>query len=336
VNHSNTVIVDRRHFAEVFENRARNVEYRNRRVPNAITATVRSHFTSGGSIGAHRDRSGEPDLARGVVSPVAPRIAPVRESRLGGPTRANVRPPPRNIVDRQVVARRDAPATVARYVRTPRPHTEVERVPNARPARAHDRPDNRPYDRRQSASGVEQSRAAFDQNRVDRRVDRPDRPARVERPADESPAMRSPVRDPRAIAERVREDRERQVREYQQQRDMQQREVDSRQRSQRDDWQARREQQQDRDRGERQSNALRESAARQIERRQPESRQERREQPARVEQPRRMEQSQPQPRAERPPPQERPQSRPERQSPAEQRAQPREQRQQDGNRPSRH
>ncbi len=313
VNHSNTVIVDRRHLTEVFENRARNHAYRNRAVPDAITAAARSQFTSGSRIGQHRMRSNDPDFARGVASTVAPRIAPVRESRLGGPGRAHVRLPPQAIENRQVVVKRNPPAPVARLARAARSNAEVGRAP----------PDRITRDR-------DADRATYSRNR-------PDRPSRADRQASDS--VRSPVTDPRSIANRVREDRDRQVREHQQ----------------REAW---REQPQDRERTLRSQDAMREAAARQMQRERSIERS--REQP-RTEQPRieqrrdqpriergreqpRIEQRREQPRVERPreqprveqprpAPQER-QSQP-RQSPAESRPQPRESRQQDGNRAQR-
>lgn len=335
VNNSNTVIVNRRHLTDVFENRARNNSYRNRAVPDAITAAARSQFTSGGRIGQHRIRSNDPDFARGVASAAAPQIAPVRESRLGGAGRAHVRLPPQAIENRQVVVKRNPPPPVARLARAARANAEVGRAPPDRVLRD---PEG------------DRNRAAFQQNRTDR-------PVRADRPSNDS--MRSPVSDPRAIANRVREDRDRQVREHQQ------REVDDqRQRQQRESW---REQAQDRDRAQRSQDAMREAAAREVERqsarersfersrverdreRNIETRQRERDQPRVEQRPReqpRMEQRREQPRMEprreqprteqpRPQPQQR-QSQPQRQSPAETRAQPRESRQQDGNRTQRH
>lgn len=304
VNHSNTVIVDRRHFNDVFENRVRDHAYRNRNVPDAVTAVVRSQFTSGGRVGQHRMRSSDPDISRAVASAAAPQIAPVRESRLGGPGRAHVRLPPQAIENRQVVVRRNPPAPVARLARAAHANAEVGRAP----------PDRM---RREDAS----DRSSFTQSRADR-------PVRADRPARDS--VRSPVSDPRAIANRVREDRDRQMRQHQQ------RDVAD---QQRDTW---RDQQQDRDREQRSQNAIREAAERRIERRDPPARsiersrdepriERQREQP-RMEQPR-IERQREQPRND--PPRARPQQQ-ERQSPAESRPQPRESRQQDGNRAQRH
>jgi hypothetical protein len=336
VNHSNTQIVDRRHLSDVFENRARNVVYRNRSVSDAITAAARSQFTSGSRIGQHRIR--EHDVSRGVVSAAAPRISPVRESRLGGPGRAQVRLPPQAIENRQVVVKRDPPAPMARLARAARSPAEVGRAPPDRVMR-----------------GQEDNRSSFAQGRTDR-------PARTDRQSNES--VRSPVRDPGSIAERVREDRDRQVREHQQreyqqrasqQREQQQREADDQRRRQIDGW---RDQPQDRDRARRSQDAMREAAARQIERdnqrersmdrareqrrtEQPRiERSREREQPRMEQRPReqpRMEQRREQPRMEqraRPPQQERA-SPPPRQSAPEPRPQPRESRQQDGNRAQR-
>ncbi|MDF3020756.1 MAG: putative prolin-rich exported protein [Steroidobacteraceae bacterium] len=337
VNHSNTQIVDRRHLSDVFENRARNVVYRNRSVSDAITAAARSQFTSGSRIGQHRIR--EHDVSRGVVSAAAPRISPVRESRLGGPGRAQVRLPPQAIENRQVVVKRDPPAPMARLARAARSPAEVGRAPPDRVMR-----------------GQGDNRSSFAQGRTDR-------PARTDRQSNES--VRSPVRDPGSIAERVREDRDRQVREHQQreyqqrasqQREQQQREADDQRRRQIDGW---RDQPQDRDRARRSQDAMREAAARQIERdnqrersmdrareqrrtEQPRiERSREREQPRMEQRPReqpRMEQRREQPRMEQPrarPPQQERASPPPRQSAPEPRPQPRESRQQDGNRAQR-
>ena len=332
VNHSNTQIVDRRHLSDVFENRARNVVYRNRSVSDAITAAARSQFTSGSRIGQHRIR--EQDVSRGVVSAAAPRISPVRESRLGGPGRAQVRLPPQAIENRQVVVKREPPAPMARLARAARSHAEVGRAPPDRVRR-----------------GNEDNRSSFAQGRTDR-------PARTDRQSNES--VRSPVRDPGSIAERVREDRDRQVREHQQreyqQRQHQQREADDQRRRQVDGW---RDQQQDRERAQRSQDAMREAAARQIERdNQRERSMERARDQRRTEQPRiersrereqprmeqrpreqpRIEQRREQPRMEQPrarPPQQERASPPPRQSAPEPRPQPRESRQQDGNRAQR-
>ena len=67
VNVSNTTIISRAVVREVYENRARNVNYRNRTMPGAVTAVSRAAFTSSERVGNHRvsrQRAGDP--ARGV------------------------------------------------------------------------------------------------------------------------------------------------------------------------------------------------------------------------------------------------------------------------------
>ena len=186
VNFANTN-VSRAHFSDSVANRVRDVAYRNRAAPGGVTAVPRSAFTSAGRTGDHRARVSEQVLERGIASAAMPSIAPVRESRLGGSTRANVRVPPPSIANRQVVVRRDPPPAAARFARRPAPsgdfsQTLSERV--ARPVRNGN-----------------------------------DRPPRVERPSNESvPPARSSVFDRHAIADAVREDRDRQVRGGEQQR----------------------------------------------------------------------------------------------------------------------
>ena len=233
--------------------------YRNRAVPGGVTAVSRNAFTSAGRTGDHRVRVTDRDVARSVASAVAPRIAPERESRLGGPTRATVRVPPPSLANRQVVVRRDPPPAAAHFARRPAPSVDVAQSERSRPER-----------------------------------NRQDRSPRVERPIEESaPPTRSSVFEPRTIAERVRQDGERQVRERQQreqreslqQREaVQQREAAMSQRWQRQDDQARqqreqarvsREQQQhqqqqrqERERPQRAQEAIRQAAERQVEQRQ--------------------------------------------------------------------
>jgi hypothetical protein len=230
VNVSNTVIVNRSHISELYENRAREIIYRNRTAPGGVTAASRTAFTLAERIGERRIRLSERDVASALATAAAPRIAPARESRLGGPTRANVRTPPRTIVDRQVVVRRDPPPTVARFARSTAASRDLARTSESfdRPTqrgRIQDRPDN---------EGIE---------RVIR--ERQDRPPRAQQPPaiEPTPPAQSSVFDRRAIAGRVREDSERQAREQQQREAVQQREAEQRDYWQRENDQARRRQQ---------------------------------------------------------------------------------------------
>jgi hypothetical protein len=223
VNVSNT-IVNRMMITQAYDNHGANFNYRNRVAPGGVTTASRATFTSAGRVAGRSFRSNDAGTAQAVVSAVAPQIAPSRESRLGAPTRANVRVPPRNILDRQVVVRREPPPAAARFARSPTANTNVAQT-SERPAR--------PAVRGQ----VREAPAHTIANDVVVR-DRHDRPPRAERPGSESaPPVQSSVFDRRALAERVRVDRDRQVREGQQ------REVDRRQReaaySQREQQQAR-------------------------------------------------------------------------------------------------
>jgi hypothetical protein len=239
VNTSNTRVVNPAYLRDVYDRRDTNLNYRNRAVPGAVTGMLHTAFASAGRTRDHRVRLNE--QAQDQSSAGAPQIAPERASRLGGPARADMRVPPRNIVDRQVVVRRNPPPAAAGLVRRA-PERVIRREDNGRAASLRDRPD---------------------------------RPPRVERPVNASaPPAQTSVFDRRALADRVREDRDRQVRAGQQQRqaEYQRREVEEGQRrgaavSQR--WQRpeevvrqQREQQHDRERGQRQQGEVRQVAPR--------------------------------------------------------------------------
>ena len=202
VNFSNTYL-SRAHFSQAVEGRIADSIYRNRSVPGGVTAMPRNAFTSAGRTRDNRVRVSEQDVSAGVASAIAPRIAPVRESRLGGPARANVRVPPASLANRQVVVKRDPPPAAEHFARRPMVTRDVERPPNrtARPA---------------EPNGVA---AAL--------RERTDRPPRVERPVGSvsAPAVQSSVFDRNTLSSRVREDRDRQGRETQQREAAQQRDA---------------------------------------------------------------------------------------------------------------
>ena len=134
VNVTNSMIVSRT-VREVYENRARNVTYRNRAVPGAVTAVSRATFTSAAARRRSpraRQRAGH--HARAGATAAAPQIEPVRESRLGtsDAARRNVRVPPRAVVTRQVIVKRAPPASAA--VATPREQVDRSHRPQATPA----------------------------------------------------------------------------------------------------------------------------------------------------------------------------------------------------------
>lgn len=121
VNVSNTVIVNRTYITNVYNNRVTNVEYRNRRVPGGVTAVSRTTFVSARPVGRHQERIDARQFARARATPVAPQIQPERRSVLGvsDDARRNVRRPPEQLQNRQVIARRAPPPSASRLVRTP-------------------------------------------------------------------------------------------------------------------------------------------------------------------------------------------------------------------------
>ena len=325
VNVHNTVIVNRTYITNVYDNRERNVNYRNRGVPGAVTAVSRSTFTSAQRVGNHRVRIDERDFNRAQGTAVAPQIAPVRESRLGADSRArpNVRPPPRTVVDRQVVVKRDPPPAARHFVRSddrgnsPREQADRQdnrvergRVANDRDTREARPPrDDRPQRSQPDVQTDNQSREQTDQ-RVREQYgrgsrDQPNAQPNVQRaPRQDQPrvAVAPPAQSPApASEERAREDRpprgqrERDARDDSQQ---ERRQPDSQQRQQHEQRQQQYEQpRQSQDNG---------RAVRQQERRTeapPVERREREVQAPRVERPERQERQQtppPQPRQERP------------------------------------
>jgi hypothetical protein len=136
VNVSNTIIVNRSHLTNVYGNQITTTPYRNRSVPGAMIAVAHNTFTSAERVNGHRMRVDDREITRAPVTATAPRIEPARESRLGGvDARRNVRIPPREIVSRQVVVRRDPPPASAHFAR-PVARTDVRReptVPASRP-----------------------------------------------------------------------------------------------------------------------------------------------------------------------------------------------------------
>ncbi|MEO8020193.1 MAG: DUF6600 domain-containing protein [Pseudomonadota bacterium] len=118
VNVTNT-IVNRVLIKNAYEHRDANPRYRNRAVAGGVTAVSRETFTSAEHVGNHRVRLDEREIARSNGTAVAPQIAPVRESRLGGSARVSGRMPPRAVVARQVIVKRPPPQASTRFVRNP-------------------------------------------------------------------------------------------------------------------------------------------------------------------------------------------------------------------------
>ncbi|HET9475736.1 MAG TPA: DUF6600 domain-containing protein [Steroidobacteraceae bacterium] len=231
VNVSNSTIISRAVVHEVYENRARNITFRNRVVPGAVTAVSRTAFTSSERVGNHRIRVNEQEFTRAHATSMAPQIAPLLESRLGGAVRANVRTPPQTIVDRQVVVRRNPPPAAANLVRSTTGHVNTPR-----------------------ATAVSE---AFNRMRTERTP-------RAQLPAPERRAEGDPPRDARAV--RPQQDRER-ARDQQQRREAEIRQrhvqMDAQQQRQREQ----RQQQQHRENAQRQPDAERRAAPRPVEQR---------------------------------------------------------------------
>ena len=113
VNTANTVVV-RNALDRVLNNRGENFNYRNRGAPGGVTTVPRTTFTSAGRIGEHRaQRDGQLNNDPSALAPataVAPRITPVRESRLGGAARPI---PPSARIPTRPDRRRDSPQVVS-------------------------------------------------------------------------------------------------------------------------------------------------------------------------------------------------------------------------------
>lgn len=168
VNVRNTVIVNNTYITNVYNNRGGPQTYRNR---GAITSVSQTTFTSSQRVGDHRVRLTDTEINRTRVTAAPPRIEPVRESHYGGPTRVNVRTPPKSVDDRQVVVRRPPPASNVHFARNT-PVTHVNERGDAQTQRQ--QPTRTPTDRGGN----------FDNNRtrpetsdpvVRNRPDRPDR-----------------------------------------------------------------------------------------------------------------------------------------------------------------
>jgi hypothetical protein len=268
VNVTNTVIVNRNYLTNVYGNHAGTYNYRNRAVPGAVTTVSRTAFTSGGRVEDHRVRVDDREMGRWRTAAVPPRIEPARESRYGGSTRGNVRPPPRAVVDRPVVVNRNPPSSSERFTRrfanevattrepepTPRPQGRDDRR-NGGDVNVHNRPDrnDRPQREMTSSPKTPPSVAYADSQRAQAGNEqrRPDRPPREQLERYERERQQDPQRHARELQEQQRrqvefqqrqQEQDRRVAEYQQRRDQQretqQREYQQRERNQRQHDQA--------------------------------------------------------------------------------------------------
>jgi hypothetical protein len=234
VNVHNTVIVNRTIIRNVYENGHTNMTYRNRGVPGGVTAVSRSTFTSAERVGDRRIRDERQFAGRGATA-VAPRIDPVRESRLGsGDTRRFVRSPPQAVIARQVVVKRNPPPSAGQFTRSVG-QREARREQPDRVNRGPDRPSGNDWGNRSrpdnSGAGptaesgrVQDSRpAANDRGVRDGRTpyrQRTDRPERANQPRTEVVApqtLQSQPEQQRPVAVRQQEYRQREQSERQQQ-----------------------------------------------------------------------------------------------------------------------
>jgi hypothetical protein len=195
VNVANTIVAQAR-IREMYERRGPAPNYRNRAVPDAITTVARDTFTSAQRTGSRRVRLDPRELngSQGQVAP--PRIAPVRDSRLGGVARMNPRARP-DLATRQVIVKRDPPPASARFARRlQQSSADVAQTPPSRSGRPQVRDreresiDNRNNENRGSRP-QDQDRSSF-QERLDNRIaernrERNDRPRNEQRPVMDNP-----------------------------------------------------------------------------------------------------------------------------------------------------
>lgn len=125
INITNTTIVNNTYITKVYQNRGADVRYANSSVAGAVTAVPRNVFTSAQPVNAHRVALPPGQLAHVSTTAVAPAIAPVRQSMLGGPTSGFGRRPPQAVLNRPVVARTaPPPAASGARVRLVTPPTQ--------------------------------------------------------------------------------------------------------------------------------------------------------------------------------------------------------------------
>ncbi len=117
INIANAHIADTAYITKAYEGHVTGVRYANMGVPGAVTAVPRNAFTSAQPVAPHRvilPHQGGFNLR---ATTAAPAIMPVRQSVLGVGPRRIVRPPPRAIVDRPVVARLAPPRAPVSFAR---------------------------------------------------------------------------------------------------------------------------------------------------------------------------------------------------------------------------
>ncbi len=118
VNFANARNVDRTRVRDVFDRRGGPDDFNNRSIPDGVTAVPRASFAGAQRVGERRVRFNEREMAghdgNGDNRP-GPRVTPVRESRLGGVTRANPRIPPAIAARQVIVEARAAGRVTALY-----------------------------------------------------------------------------------------------------------------------------------------------------------------------------------------------------------------------------
>jgi hypothetical protein len=206
VNFTNTVIVNRQHIAQAYNNRITDATFRHR-VAGAVTAVTQDTFTSGQRVGDRRVRLDEREIARTRGTALAPQIQPGRESRLGvaDGVRRNVRVPPPTVVDRQVIVKREPPPSAARFARN-RGLADTVREQAGRSPPPQDRGDRgEAADRRPGSTAYANPRADAVRDAVqaaERDRLRAESNARAQRARDDRPPQEWRRTDRRPIAER--------------------------------------------------------------------------------------------------------------------------------------
>ena len=144
VNLANTRLVNASQIGNAYQGRAGNVRYANSEIPGAITAVPRTVFTSAQPVGPHRVTLPRQSMVNMRPTGAAPAIVPGRESVLGLNAGRAVRPPPRALIDRPVVARVAPPRAPVSFAREqaairanggrPLPMTQLSRMRPNMPA----------------------------------------------------------------------------------------------------------------------------------------------------------------------------------------------------------
>ena len=156
VNMTNTRLLNTAEVGNAYRGHAGSVRYANSEVPGAVTAVPSNVFTSAQPVGPRRMRLPHQTIVGLRPTTAAPAIIPARQSVLGASAGRVVRPPPRRLVDRPVVARLAPPRAPVPFEREqaairanggrPLPVAELARMrPNtpAAPVRLMSPPENR-------------------------------------------------------------------------------------------------------------------------------------------------------------------------------------------------